>query len=448
MAVNAFFVRPLKIPQVRDAGVFVLASQPAQDRDMSKKLWIGAGVVIVLALAISTWIGRRPAEADGPNHRSAPDDDTPASVARPEHRTLGNILTIAGEFKPFQDVDVHAKVAGYIRQINVDVGDHVKEGQTLAILEVPELAAQLSGAEAAVRAAQEQINRAQGDLQRAQSTHSAAHSAYTRLKQAADSRSGLVAQQEVDDAQAKDLSAEAQVASTEAELSAARQQLEIAQANEKQYTALSAYTRITAPFAGVITHRYADTGALIQAGTASNTQAMPVARLAQISKLRLVLSIPESVAAQIHLGDPVKVHVQALNQDISGKISRFADSLDRQTRTMETEIDFDNRDGRLIPGMYTETRLSLREKKDALTVPLEAVSRNGEDATVLAVDAQNVVEERHVKLGLEDSARVEVLSGLTDQDRVIIGNRSQFRAGQRIQAREVGANVSKAKGEK
>jgi multidrug efflux pump subunit AcrA (membrane-fusion protein) len=115
---------------------------------------------------------------------------------------------------------------------------------------------------------------------------------------------------------------------------------------------------------------------------------------------------------------------------------------------METEIDFDNRDGHLIPGMYTETRLSLREKKDALTVPLEAISRSGDDATVLAVNNQNRIEERHVKLGLEDSARVEVLSGLTDQDLVIIGNRSQFRAGQRIQAREVGADTPKAGGEK
>jgi RND family efflux transporter MFP subunit len=324
----------------------------------------------------------------------------------------------------------------------------VKEGQTLAVLEVPELAAQLAGADAAVRAAEEQIRRAQGDLQRAQSTHSAMHSAYARLKQAADSRAGLVAQQEVDDAQAKDLGAEAQVQSSEAELSAAKQQLQVAQANQRQYTALSSYTSIVAPFAGVITNRYADTGALIQAGTASNTQAMPVVRLAQTSKLRLVLPIPESVASQIHLGDPVKVRVQALDQEIAGKVSRFADSLDRQTRTMETEIDFDNRDGRLIPGMYTETRLSLREKKDALTVPLEAVSRNGDDATVLAVNKQNVIEERHVKLGLEDSARVEVLSGLTDQDRVIIGNRSQFRAGQRIQAREVGADTPNAKGEK
>lgn len=412
-----------------------------------KRLWVVIVVAAGIAFFFWRWFARTPTEADDQNHVMSA-GDTPAAVARVERRTLGNTLTIAGEFKPFQDVHVHAKVAGYIRTIYVDVGDHVKEGQTLAVLEVPELAAQLAGADAAVRAAQEQIHRAQGDLQRAQSTHSAMHSAYARLKQAADSRAGLVAQQEVDDAQAKDLGAEAQVQSSEAELSAAKQQLEVAQANQRQFTALSGYTRIVAPFAGVITNRYADTGALIQAGTASNTQAMPVVRLAQTSKLRLVLPIPESVASQIHLGDPVKVRVQALDQEIEGKVSRFADSLDRQTRTMETEVDFDNRDGRLIPGMYTETRLSLREKKDALTVPFEAVSRNGDDATVLAVNTQNMIEERHVKLGLEDSARVEVLSGLADLDRVIIGNRSQFRAGQRIQAREVGADASKAKGEK
>lgn len=414
---------------------------------MQKKQWIVAVVVALAVFMIWRWFGRTPTEADDQNH-AVSSGDTPAAVARVERHSLGNTLTIAGVFKPFQDVDVHAKVAGYIRTIYVDVGDHVKEGQTLAILEVPELAAQLAGANAAVRGAQEQIHRAEGDLQRAQSTHSASHSAYARLKQAADSRAGLVAQQEVDDSQAKDLASEAQVQSSEAELSAAKQQLEVSQANQRQYTALSDYTRIVAPFAGVITNRYADTGALIQAGTASNTQAMPVVRLAQTSKLRLVLPIPESVASQIHLGDPVKVYVQALDQEIEGKVSRFADSLDRQTRTMETEIDFENRDGRLIPGMYTETRLSLREKNNALTVPLEAVSRNGDDATVLAVTAQNVVEERHVRLGLEDNTRVEVLSGLTDQDRVIIGNRSLFRSGQKIQPKEFTSGAFRTGGEK
>jgi RND family efflux transporter MFP subunit len=405
---------------------------------MEKKHWIVIAILFVGALLAWRWYGRTPTKAD--NHEPTVSSvGPPAAVARVERRTIANTLKISGEFKPFQDVDVHAKVAGYIKTIYVDVGTHVKQGQTLAILEVPELAAQLAGADAAVRRANEEIGRSLGDLERAKSSHAAAHLAFKRLNDAAKTREGLVAQQEIDDAQAKDLEAEAQVSSARAALSAAQQELEVAQANQKQVSALSDYTRITAPFAGVITLRYADTGALVAAGTSSSTQATPVVRLAQISVLRLVVPIPESIAAQIHLQDPVKVYVQALNQDIQGRVSRFADSLDLQTRTMETEIDCENRDGRLMPGMYTESEISLHQKPNALTLPLEAVVRNGDDATVLAVNSQNILDERHVKLGLEDNSRVEIVSGLSEGDRVVIGNRSQFRSGQKVQPKLISA---------
>jgi RND family efflux transporter MFP subunit len=398
----------------------------------------------VLALAMWGWHAHSDASEDDSTSHSGSTDVPTVGVTRVQHRTLGSTLVIAGEFKPFQDVDIHAKVAGYIRHIYVDVGDHVKEGQILAVLEVPELAAQLSGAEAAVRAAQEQIRRGQGDLQRAQSSHAAVHSAYTRLKQAADSRAGLVAQQEVDDSEAKYLESEGQLTSAEASLSAAKEQLEVAQANQKQMSAMSDYTHITAPFAGVITSRSADTGSLVSAGPTGGSQSIPVVRLAQVSVLRLVLPIPESVAAQIHLGEVVNLLVQALDRAIRGKVSRFADSLDEQTRTMETEIDVDNRDGQLIPGMYVEARLSLRDKQNVLVIPLQAVTRNGEDATVLVVPPQNIVEERHIGLGVEDSTYVEVLSGLSEGERVILGNRSLFRAGQKVQPREVTAMPTNA----
>jgi RND family efflux transporter MFP subunit len=403
------------------------------EMDMTeKKHWLFVALVFAGVLLAWRWYGRTPTKADDqdPAVSSA---DPPAAVVRVERRTIANTLKISGEFKPFQDVDVHAKVAGYIKAIYVDVGTHVKEGQTLAILEVPELAAQLAGADAAVRRANEEIGRALGDLERAKSSHSAAHLAFKRLSDAAKTREGLVAQQELDDAQARDLEGEAQVSSAKSALAAAQQELEVAQANQKQVSALSDYTRIVAPFTGVVTNRYADTGALVAAGTSSSTQATPVVRLAQISVLRLVLPIPESVAAQVHLHDPVRVHVQALNEDIQGHVSRFADSLDLQTRTMETEIDCENHDGRLMPGMYTESEISLRQVPNALTVPLEAVVRNGDEATVLAVDSKNRIEERHIKLGLEDNSRVEVLSGLSEGECVVIGNRSEFRSGQKVQ---------------
>ena len=408
---------------------------------MTSKKLIGVVAVLLAMLAGAwRWFGHS-TEADDADHASA-SDAVIAAVVKVQRGPMDNTLTIAGEFKPFQDVDVHAKVAGYIQEIYVDVGDHVKQGQTLAVLEVPELTAQLSGADAAVRRAKEDIRREQGDVQRAQSAHAAAHSMYVRLKQASEQQKGLVAQQELDDAQAKDLETEAQVSSAQAALSGAEQQVEVSVANQKQYNAMSNYTRIVAPFTGVVTVRYADTGSLVAAGTSSSTQAIPVVRIAEVSKLRLVLPIPESIAGQIHLGDPVKVRVQALSKDITGKVSRFANSLDMQTRTMETEIDFENRSGELMSGMHTETQLVLAQRPSTLSVPLEAVTQSGNNATVLMVTTQNTVEERKIVLGLQGKSRVEVVSGLNEGDRVVVGNRSQFRDGERVQPKEVAPSAS------
>ncbi len=414
---------------------------------MTTKRWIVAAALVSVAIAVVwIWSSRSGSEAQGGESaggNAGSDAAVPAAVTRVARRDLGSTLAISGAFKPFQDVDIHAKVAGYIRAIYVDVGSHVKTGQTLAVLEVPELAAQLSGTEAAVQTAAEQIRRAQGDLARAQSSQAAVHSAYTRLKQAADSQAGLVAQQEVDDSQAKDLAGAAQVQSAEAELSAAKHQMEAAQANQKEYAALSSYTHITAPFDGVITNRYEDTGALVAAGTSNSTQSTPVVRLAQISVLRLVLPIPESLAAQIRLGQPIKVHVQALNQDFVGKVSRFADALNQQTRTMETEVDFQNKDGRLLPGMYVQADVAHDEKKNVLTVPVEAARQHGDSGSVLAVNAQNIVEEKHVKLGQSDGTWIEILSGLNEGEHVIVGHLGEYRTGEKVQPTEL-ADTSKS----
>ena len=407
---------------------------------MSKRNKLIVAGLVFLGL-IALWSGWRhgKTEADGADPAGKTHGETVAAVVKVSRGKLGSPLTLAGGFKPFQDVDVHAKVAGYIKKIYVDVGSRVSEGQTIAILEVPEWAAQLAGADAAVRRSRQEISRAQGDVERAKSGHVAVHAMYERLKQAAQQKAGLVAQQEVDNAQAKDLEGEAQVSSAEASLNSAQQALEVAEANAKQYAALSEYTRIVAPFTGVVTIRYADMGSLIAAGTANSTQSAPVVRIAQISVLRLVLPIPESIAGEIRLNDPVKVHVQALNADYVGKVSRFADSLDPQTRTMETEIDFQNSDGRLLPGMYVQAIVIPPDQRDMLTVPLEAVEL-GADASqgsVLVVNAKNVLEERKVKLGLQGNMKVEVRGGLSEGERVVVGSRNEFRAGMKVAPKEI-----------
>lgn len=415
---------------------------------MTRKMkLINAGSVTLAVLLVWGMLRYSKTEAEDGHDARVPAVEPVAAVMKVERRTLTAPLTLAGAFKPFQDVDVHAKVAGYIKNIYVDVGSRVKEGQTLAVLEVPELQAELAGADAVYRRAKEEIRRAQGDVDRAKSTHAAVHAMYERLSQAAQQKEGLVAQQEVDDAQARDLGAEAQVSSTEAALDAAQQALEVADANKKQHEALSDYTRITAPYDGVVTVRYADTGSLIAAGTSESKQAEPVVRLAQISVLRLVLPIPESIAGTIRLGDPVKVHVEALNKDYVGKVTRFADALDPQTRTMHTEIDFENSDGRLLPGMYVVATIAQVDRKNVLTVPLEAVSiKENDEGSVLLVNPQNVLEERIVRLGMQSSNRVEVLSGINEGDRLVVGSRSKFRNGMKIIPKLIDASEPGASG--
>lgn len=351
------------------------------------------------------------------------------AVARVERGSLDETLTLAAEFRPFQEIDVHAKVAGYVRSIAVDVGDRVKAGQLLATLEVPELEQDVKQDEAAERRSQEEIHRADADLQRAEAAHEIAHLGATRLASVMHERPGLIAQQDIDEATGRDRQAEAQVSTAKAALAAANEQLGVSQAAKSRTQTLYGYARITAPFAGVITRRYADTGAMIQAGTASQTQTMPVVRLSENAMLRLTLQVPESAVSRIHLGAPVNVSVESLGRTFPGKIARFADRVNAETRTMETEIDVPNPQLELVPGMYANAAIVLDRSENTLLAPVQAVDRDGEHATVLALSDKHVVEQRTIGLGLQTADRVEIRSGLREGDLVIVGSRAGLKAG-------------------
>jgi RND family efflux transporter MFP subunit len=316
----------------------------------------------------------------------------------------------------------------------------VKTGQTLAILEVPELDAQLQGADAAIRRSKDAVRRAKGDLDRAESMHHATHLDYARLKQASEARPGLIAEQELDNAMARDKEGEGQISADEAALSEAQNQLDVSFAEQKQLSAMSDYARIVAPFNGVITKRGADTGALVQAGTSSNAQAQPVVSVAQTDLFRLTLPVPESAVPMIRLGTTVTVHVQALSRDFEGKVARFADAVNQETRTMHTEVDVHNADGTIVGGMYAEVALTLAKKVSVLAVPIQAVNRNGSETTVLLVNSQDRLEERAVRLGMEGVNQVEIVSGLDPKDRVVIGSRGDFRPGDQVAPKAIAVN--------
>jgi RND family efflux transporter MFP subunit len=349
--------------------------------------------------------------------------------------TLANSLTVAGEFLPYQEVELHAKVAGYIRSIHVDIGDKVKQGQVLAVLDVPELQAQVQGAQAGVQQAKAEILRATSDVARAKANYTALHAAAERLQQASDTRPGLIAQQELDDARAKDQAAAAQVDAAKSALNAMQQQLGVSQAQRQQVSTMADYSRITAPFSGIITWRYADTGALIQAGT-SNAGSAPVVKIAQVSTLRLRLPVPEGIAPYVRDGDTATIRIDALGRTISGKVMRSTGALDPATRSMQVEVDVSNADGSLSPGMYAQVTLNVKHTGNALVVPIQAVDTSGSQPNLLVANAQNRVEKRTVQTGVATANRIEIMSGVREGELVIIANQSSYQPGELVTAKQ------------
>lgn len=393
-----------------------------------RRIYLFAAVVIaVVVIAVVVLHG---------HGEKAPAEQPPtAAVVTAKRGSLASTLTVAGQFEPYQVVELHAKVSGYVRWIKVDIGDIVHNGEVLAVLEVPELQDQLNGAQAEVQHTQSEIVRSQSEVTAAQATYSALHAEYTRLAQAAKQKPGLIAEQELDDAHAKDQQALAQIGVAKASLQAMQQQLNISRANNHRYQTLTDYEKIVAPFNGVVTMRYADTGSLIQAGQSSNTQTMPVVRVAQSDLLRLRMPVPESDVPYIQIGGEVQVRVNATGKTFTGKIVRFARSLDPATRTMLTEVDVPNPDLVLSPGMYAETTLQLQQRNDTLIIPIQAVVQNGNQSYVLALDATNHVQKRNVTLGVQTSNRVQITSGLKDGDQVIASGQTNYQAGELVTPR-------------
>jgi RND family efflux transporter MFP subunit len=349
-----------------------------------------------------------------------------ASVAAVQRGSISHVLDLAGQFQPYQLVDVHPKVSGFIRHIYVDIGDKVREGQTLAVLEVPELKAQLEGTVAQVSRSNDEIVRAQHDVSRAQAEYAALRLDNDRLQAAAKAQPGLIAQQELDDAQSKDLAAAAQVDAAKAALSAAQGGAQVARADNERVSALESYTNVVAPLNGVVTWRYADTGALIQSGTGSNDQALPIVKLSESGLLRLRMPVPEDAVKYVKIGDPFEIRVDALGRSFTGKVARFTRDVNFETRTMETEVDVENKDLSLEPGMYANTQLELDHVENVLTIPVEALVLRGDQETVYVLDNQNRVHQRTVQVGLQGSRLAEIKSGLAEGERVIVGAQAKY----------------------
>jgi RND family efflux transporter MFP subunit len=373
-------------------------------------------------------------KADANNPENAPR----VPVVKVSRGNLTDKLEIASEFQPYQEINVYAKVSGYIRKLYVNWGAHVTQGQLLAVLEIPELQQQIQVDEAGVRRSEQDLARYKEDLSRAESSYTVAHLSFTRLADVQKARPELVAQEEVDIAEGKDREASAGVSGAKDGVSASEQALLESKASLEKDKAMYAYANITAPFTGVVTEIDAYTGALLPAGTSSNKGDQALCRLSQNDLLRLVIPVPERAVGEVHVGDTVAVHVSTTDQTFDGKIVRFSDQIDTATRTMHTEIDVPNPKYALVAGMYATVQIPLRAVQNVLTVPVQAVETSGENhGSVLVVNGNNKIEKRDITIGLQSATEAEIVAGLTEGEMVVYGEQSQYAAGELVQPRVV-----------
>ena len=344
----------------------------------------------------------------GSNPQAAAQTVPSVAVARVVRQDVYNEVPIPAEFRPYVEAELHAMVTGYVDQMNVDFGDQVKQGEVLATIEVPELFDQLQNAVAS--------------QQQADADYGNEHLLYTRLLEVNEQHPKLVAQQDIDTARSKDASSAAALAA--------------AKANVEKYQTLVNYTKIIAPFDGVITKRSADPGALVQAGTSSDNS-MALVRISDNYHLRLDFPVSVEYVKDVHLGDPVTVRVDSLGGKLfTGKITRFSDEVNDETRTMTTELELDNLNLEIVPGMYAVVQFKFEQHPNALTVPTEAVS-DPKDPVIYVINAGHEIEARPVKLGVEMPDKWEVTDGLQEGELVMIGNRSQVHPGQKVEPKLV-----------
>lgn len=386
------------------------------------------------------------------------------AVTKATRTNLARTLKFDAEFRPFQDIDLHAHVAGFVQQMNVDVGTKVKLGQVVAVIEIPEFkeeieranavrtraAGDVPRAEEEVRRAELEVSKTDAGIRRAEAAHAEARMTYERLAAVAKTQPGLVAQQELDVAQARERTTSAQVEEAKAAQAAARAAVAVARtgiiaakdavavadADIHRLQAKLAFTKITAPFDGMITKRFADVGDLIRGGLSPSAPAVPIARLVTVDRLRLVFPVSSSYVARVKAGQTVEFNVSELNRTFTGTVARVSGEVDMATRSMEVQVDVMNPDGMLIPGMFASVTLTLDRRDKVIAVPIAAVSRTGKP-NLLVVLKDGTLEQRSVKLGLETAAKVEITAGLAEGELVFIGSRSQAKLGQQVEPKLV-----------
>jgi RND family efflux transporter MFP subunit len=344
------------------------------------------------------------------------------TVVALEHRPLARTVTLAAGLEAYEQAPVYAKVAGYVASIAVDIGDRVTEGQVLATLDVPEMAQQYAQAENQLAEQRAEVARAEADAGLRQIMFDRSHGLRAR---------GAITEQDLDQARAESAKARAEVRLAQARARSREARLE-------ELRALMDYARLRAPFAGIVTQRFLDRGALVQAAAASPAVS-PIVTVARIDTLRALVDVPEPEVPFVDRADRAVLDVASLpGRRFEGTVTRLAGALDPASRTMRTEVDIPNPDGTLLPGMYGSMTITVEAHPDAPSLPERVVRLQKERATVHVLDGDRAVE-RVVAAGLVVDGWVEILEGLTERDRIIASRGAIVSDGMRVEVVETPA---------
>lgn len=376
----------------------------------------GLAVAIVLLLAFlivhfaKSYAARSLARETQAGAAALPAVDVVVVHAAPATGTL----TLPGETAAWYESTIYARVSGYVAKWSVDIGDHVKAGQILATIDTPELDAELSAARAKLRVSQAQVKVKQADASFAAST-------FERWR---DSPKGVVSEQEREDKKAGDASAEAQ-------LEAARAQVSLDQADVDRLSAFEQFKRVTAPYAGTIVERRIDIGNLVTAGSATGTTSLY--RMAQDDPIRIFVDVPQSAAPDLmKVGVAAKISTNAsAEQTITGTIARTSDAIDPRARTFRVELDIPNPERRLVAGLYVQVSFQLQDHGMS-QVPAAALIFGPGGPKVAVVGRDGAVRFQAVTIGRDDGENVELSSGVSDGQRLVLNISNQITAGAKV----------------
>src|SRR5262244_4005658 len=421
---------------------------------MSRKLMTGAVTLMTAAIGLTACSGGQRPQA--PAKQPSSQAQTPAvTVTTVESRELNRQVRLPGELQAYQDTAIYAKVPGFVEVISVDRGSVVKQGQLLARLRAPELEAQRSEASARVRAAQSQrveaaskVSGIQAQRLEAEAKLAADEATYKRLK-TASATPGVVAGNDLEIAQRSAEAGRARIQLWYENEMAAQAQVKALEENERALLEaarssqhIENYLCITAPFDGVITERNVHQGSL--ASPASSPTNPPMFRLQQVTRLRLVVPVPEANVSGVSLGAKIGFTVPAFpGETFSCVVERISNALDEKTRTMPVELDVSNPKRRLAPGMVPEVIWPVSRPRPSMFAPPSAVATTTERTFVIRV-LNGVTEWIDVKRGASMSENgkdlVEVFGDLSPGDQIVVRGTDELRPGTKVAAKPAAAN--------